>query len=246
MPKKKTFTTVELFAGAGGLAIGLENAGLRHNLLVEIDKYAVATLKHNKPEWNVIQEDISKVNFKGLKADVVTGGFPCQSFSHAGKKLGFEDTRGTLFFEFARAIKEIQPKIFVGENVEGLLRHDNGKTLRTMLGILEDLGYDVQYQILNAVNYGVPQKRKRILIIGTKEGVYFNYPKPSNKIMTLKEALKNVPSSPGQKYSLKRTKILDLVPPGGSWVNLPIDLQKEYLGKSFLVRSSRRCLLHYY
>lgn len=238
--KESRFTTIELFAGAGGLALGLENAGLKHNLLVEIDKHAVATLKHNRPEWNILQEDVSKVDFKGLKADVVTGGFPCQSFSHAGKKLGFEDTRGTLFFEFARAIKEIKPKIFVGENVEGLLQHDNGKTLRTMLNILEDLKYSVQYQILNAVNYGVPQKRKRILIIGTKKGIHFNYPEPSNKIVTIKEALKDVPHSPGQKYSPKRIEILNLVPPGGSWVNLPLNLQKEYLGKSFYSGGGKR------
>ena len=94
---KNKFTTIELFAGAGGLALGLENAGLKHNLLLEIDKYAVSTLKKNRPNWNVVQEDISKFDFKGLKADIVTGGFPCQAFSHAGKKLGFEDTRGTLF-----------------------------------------------------------------------------------------------------------------------------------------------------
>jgi len=237
---KNKFTTIELFAGAGGLALGLENAGLKHNLLLEIDKYAVSTLKKNRPNWNVVQEDISKFDFKGLKADIVTGGFPCQAFSHAGKKLGFEDTRGTLFFEFARAIREIQPKIFVGENVEGLTRHDNGRTLKTMLNILEELGYNVQYQVLNAVNYGVPQKRKRILIVGTQKGIDFNYPQPSNKVVTLKEALVNVPASNGQKYSPARIKILDLVPPGGSWVNLPLGLQKEYLGKSFYSGGGKR------
>src|SRR3989338_1438225 len=156
---KNKFTTIELFAGAGGLALGLENAGLKHNLLLEIDKYAVSTLKKNRPNWNVVQEDISKFDFKGMNADVVTGGFPCQAFSHAGKKLGFEDTRGTLFFEFARCVKEVSPKMFVGENVEGLARHDHGKTLKIMLDILAGFGYNIKYQVLNAVDYGVPQKR---------------------------------------------------------------------------------------
>ena len=109
-------TVVELFAGCGGLALGLENAGLVATHLFEIDDDCVETLRSNKPEWNVVHKDVKQVDFKGIKADVVTGGFPCQAFSYAGKKLGFEDTRGTLFFEFARAVKEIQPKISLAEN----------------------------------------------------------------------------------------------------------------------------------
>jgi len=102
---EKRYTCIELFAGAGGLALGLEKAGLQNILLIENNKDCVATLKANRPEWNVIHTDISTFDFSKMKADVVTGGFPCQAFSHAGKKLGFEDTRGTLFFEFARCIK---------------------------------------------------------------------------------------------------------------------------------------------
>ncbi len=225
-------TTIELFAGAGGLALGLERAGLKNILLVEIDKDCVETLKTNRPNWNILHKDISKVDFKGIQADVVTGGFPCQSFSYAGKKLGFEDTRGTLFFEFARCIKEVKPKIFVGENVEGLLSHDNGKTIATMKNILTELGYNIQVKVLNAVNFNVPQKRKRLLIVGVREGITFEFPKPSEKIITLKEALKDVPKSPGQQYSEKRKAIFELVPPGGCWVDLPEDIKKEYLGKS--------------
>jgi DNA (cytosine-5)-methyltransferase 1 len=143
--EKQAYEVVELFAGAGGLALGMHNAGLNCKLLVEIDKNAVATLKKNKPSWPVILDDIANVNFTDIKADVVAGGFPCQSFSYAGKKLGFEDTRGTLFFEYARAIKEIQPSVIVGENVRGLEKHDNGRTLSTMLQILDDLGYRVSH-----------------------------------------------------------------------------------------------------
>lgn len=229
----KNYSVVELFAGAGGLAIGLEKAGLKTILLNEIDKDCVKTLKKNRPNWNVIQGDIRNVDFSGINADIITGGFPCQAFSYAGKKLGFSDVRGTLFYEFARAVKEIQPKIFWGENVAGLVSHDGGRTLTTMIDILKSLGYEVQYKILNAVNYSVPQKRQRVIIIGTKPGIKFEYPEPHKEIVTLREALKDVPKSSGTKYSEKRKKILDLVKPGGCWINLPLDLQKEFLGKSF-------------
>ena len=127
--ERQAYKVVELFSGCGGLALGLHNAGLNCRLLVEIDKNAVATLKKNQPNWPVILDDIAKVDFTSIKAEVVTGGFPCQSFSYAGKGLGFEDTRGTLFFEYARAIKEISPRVIVGENVRGLEKHDNGKSI---------------------------------------------------------------------------------------------------------------------
>jgi len=239
---KREHEVVELFAGAGGLALGLEKAGLNTSLLIEKDSDCVRTLFQNRPKWKALQRDVRNFDFKGITADVVTGGFPCQAFSYAGKKLGFEDTRGTLFFEFARAVKEIQPKIFIAENVSGLVSHDKGRTLDTMLRILkEDLDtYEVQYKVLNAVDYSVPQKRQRIFIVGTKKGVKFNFPKKHASIVTLKEALKKVPKSQGMQYSQSRKKILKLVPPGGSWVNLPVKLQKEYMGKSFHSGGGRR------
>lgn len=226
-------TTIELFAGAGGLALGLENVGLNTSMLVEIDKDCVETLKTNRPNWNVIHNDIKNVDFSNIKADIVTGGFPCQAFSYAGKRLGFEDIRGTLFFEFARCIKEVQPKIFVGENVEGLLKHDSGRTFKTMVSILEDLGYTVKFKVLNAVNFGVAQKRKRLVIVGTKPGIVFNFPEPITKSVSLREVLKGVPKSGGISYSNTRKKIMELIPPGGCWINLPLDLQKQYMGTSF-------------
>jgi len=238
--KKKDITVVELFAGAGGLGLGLERAGLKNILLNEIDKDCVNTLKKNRPNWNIVDGDIKKVDFNKIQADVVTGGFPCQAFSYAGKKLGFNDVRGTLFSEFARAVKEIQPKIFLAENVAGLKSHDKGRTLNTMLDIFKSLGYDIQYQILNAVNYSVPQKRQRLIIIGTKKGINFEYPKEHEKRVNLREALKDVPKSHGTKYSEKRKKVLELVPPGGSWVNLPADIQKEFMGKSLFSGGGKR------
>jgi len=242
MMANKKRTVVELFAGAGGMALGLEEAGLDATMLVEIDNGCAETLRINRPNWNVVHNDIKEVDFKEIKADVVTGGFPCQAFSHAGKKLGFEDTRGTLFFEFARAVKEIQPKVFVAENVEGLTRHDKGRTLETMLRILSNEidEYNVQYKVLNAVDHGVPQKRKRVFIVGTKPGLFFEYPQKQDHIVTLGNALKDVPPSEGAKYSKKRYEVLKLVPPGGCWVDLPVNIQREFMGASFTSSGGRR------
>jgi DNA (cytosine-5)-methyltransferase 1 len=234
------YESIELFAGAGGLALGLENSGIKHNLLVEVDKDCVETLRNNRPQWNVKHADIKDVSFEGMKADIVTGGFPCQAFSHAGKKLGFKDTRGTLFFEFARCVKEVKPKICVAENVEGLLRHDKGRTLETMINVLSGFGYEVKYKVLNSVNFEVPQKRRRLIIVGTKDGINFNFPRGSKKVLTIGDALKDVPKSPGLGYSENKKKVLDLVPPGGCWVNLPEDVKKDYMGKSLYSGGGKR------
>lgn len=244
----KTYRSIELFAGAGGLALGLEKAGIEHTLLNEIDKHAVQTLKKNRPNWKVEHGDISNIDFKPYKnkIDLLTGGFPCQAFSYAGKKRGFEDTRGTLFFEFARALRETQAPVFLIENVKGLLSHDNGKTLQTMLDALkEELNYHVfEPKVLKAIHYRVPQKRERLIIVGIKneyvDKVVYNYPEPYEKIYSLKDALKkgelyncDVPMSIGQKYPQRKKEILDMVPAGGYWKDLPIDVQKEYMQKSF-------------
>ena len=137
------------------------------------------------------------------------------------------------FLWFARCIKETDPLIFMAENVRGLISHDNGRTLETMISVFQELGYDVQYKLMNAVNYGVPQKRERIIIIGAKPGVEFEFPEQETEIKTLRDALKNVPPSQGQQYSENKRRVLELVPPGGCWRDLPIDIQKEYMGKSF-------------
>lgn len=239
------YTSVELFAGAGGLALGLEEAGLYHVMLNEFDDVACKTLRTNRPNWNVVEGDIHDIDFSEYKdkVDVVTGGFPCQAFSYAGKKLGFEDARGTLFFEWARAVKEIQPKICVGENVRGLLSHDNGKTIKGMIDVLTELGYRVlSPQVLKAIYYRVPQKRERMILVGIRNDISteFFYPQPSRHIYTTRDALKkgslfdcDVPTSEGEKYPEKKRKVLDLVPPGGYWRDLPVDIQKEYMQKSY-------------
>ncbi|QHI37596.1 Modification methylase HhaI [Kordia antarctica] len=239
------YKVLELFAGAGGLAIGLEKSGIKCAALNEIDKWACQTLRENRPNWNVLEGDIKTFDFTNYrdKVEVVTGGFPCQAFSYAGKKLGLEDARGTLFYEFARAVKEVQPLICIGENVKGLRSHEKGKTLEGMISILDEIGYNVvPVQVLKAINYRVPQKRERLILVGVRKDIdiKYEYPNPHEKIYNLVDALKkgelfdsNVPKSEGSKYPEHKKEILDMIPPKGYWRDLPLELQKSYMGKSF-------------
>ena len=152
------FTTIELFAGAGGLALGVEKAGFNTIGLVEFDKDACDTLRANRPNWNIICDDIANVSSKDLEQlfsvrkgelDLLSGGAPCQAFSYAGKRLGLEDARGTLFYHYAVFLEKLQPKMFLFENVRGLLTHDNGRTYSTILNIFEKAGYEIQKDVLN-------------------------------------------------------------------------------------------------
>ncbi len=247
-PKRK-FKLIELFAGAGGLALGLEKAGFKSVLLNEIDKHACTTLKQNRPKWNVVEGDVSKIDFTKYngEVDIISGGFPCQAFSYAGNKLGFDDARGTLFFEFARAVKESNPKVILGENVRGLLKHDEGRTLDSIKNIIDELGYKlVEPRVLKAVFYQVPQKRERLLLVGIRKDlakhVEFIWPSPYKRIMSVKDALKkgelyptNVPKSKGQKYPKRKIEILSMVPQGGYWRDLPDEIQREYMKKSYFL-----------
>lgn len=241
-----TYKTIELFAGAGGLAIGLEKAGLHTVLLNEIDKNACATLKYNRPQWHVICGDIANIDFSPYRnqIDVITGGFPCQAFSYAGKKMGFEDARGTLFFEFARAIKETQPKLFMAENVRGLLNHDNRRTLENIKSVIDELGYQLlEPHLMKALFYRVPQKRERLILVGIRKDLSkheFDWPREYQLIYTIKDALCagelfpcDVPQSLGQTYPPGKKAIMEQVPEGGYWRDLPLDVQKHYMKKSF-------------
>ncbi|EML9045217.1 MULTISPECIES: DNA cytosine methyltransferase [Enterobacter] len=245
----RSYKLVELFAGGGGLAVGLEKAGLDSIFLNELDKAACATLRHNRPHWNVVEGDISNIDFTKINenVDILTGGFPCQAFSYAGKKLGFEDTRGTLFFEFARAVKELQPKVFMAENVRGLLTHENGRTLEIIREIIHELGYElVEPRVLKAMFYKVPQKRERLILIGVRKDIakqaIFKWPSPYKRVLTLRDAFyagelysTDVPDSPGQLYPLRKKEIMSFVPPGGYWRDLSIELQKEYMQGSYFL-----------
>ncbi len=207
-------------SGAGGLALGLEEAGFEEIGLIEIDKKACDTLRLNRPNWNVIEEDIvefskkdllKEFNIKKGELDLLSGGYPCQSFSYAGKRLGIDDIRGTMFYYYAEFLRQLQPKMFLAENVKGLTTHDGGKTLQTMIDVFEELEYEVKFQ----------------------------YPKPHNYKPVLKDVLKNVPKSEGAKYPEKKKKVFDLVPPGGYWKDLPDDVARDYMKSCYFMGGGR-------
>lgn len=166
---------LDLFAGIGGFRLGMESAGHECIGFCEIDKFARASYKaiHNT-EGEIQLHDITRVTDDEVRAigevDVICGGFPCQAFSIAGARRGFEDTRGTLFFEIARFASILKPKYLFLENVKGLLNHDKGNTFKTIIGALDELGYDVEWQVLNSKNFGVPQNRERVFIVGHFRG----------------------------------------------------------------------------
>lgn len=239
----REYTSIELFAGGGGLALGMEMAGFHHIMLNEFDHSACETLRVNRPNWNVIEGDVHDLDFTQYrgKVDFISGGFPCTAFSYAGERRGFEDARGTLFFELARAVKEIQPKVFMGENVKGLVTHDNGRTLQVIKDVIKDIGYTlVDPEVLKAILYQVPQKRERLILVAVRndlaDKVNFHFPEPYERVLTLRDALYkgilyncDVPASEGQKYPQRKKEIMEMVPEGGNWRDLPEDIQKEYL-----------------
>lgn len=167
---------LDLFSGIGGFRFGMERAGHKCVGYCEIDKYARASYQAiHDTEGEIDYKDITEVTdeeFRELKGkvDVICGGFPCQAFSIAGNQLGFEDARGTLFYEIARAAEQVKPRYLFLENVRNLLSHDKGKTFTRMLKIFDELGYDAEWQVLNSKNFGVPQNRERVFIIGHLRG----------------------------------------------------------------------------
>ena len=161
-----------MFGGIGGFRLGLEQSSNRFRCVwyCEKDKYAVQTYNKNfKEEYEPV--DITTINPSDLpEFDLVCGGFPCQPFSVNGKRQGFQDTRGTLFFEICKFIQKKKPRLLLLENVKGLLYHDSGRTFRTILLSLDELGYDVEWQVFNSKYFGVPQNRERVFIIGHLRG----------------------------------------------------------------------------
>ncbi len=194
----KKYTFIDLFAGIGGIRIPFEEMGGKCVFTSEWDKYAQQTYEANygdKPYGDITQiEERNIPNF-----DILLGGFPCQAFSVAGKKLGFEDTRGTLFFDVARIIKYHKPKAFLLENVKGLLSHNKKQTFKVIYQTLIDLGYHVHYKILNARDFGLPQNRERIYIVGFLENVDFEFPEPFNTPTRLGDILD---SEVPEKYTI--------------------------------------------
>ncbi|MEG0640405.1 MAG: DNA (cytosine-5-)-methyltransferase [Clostridia bacterium] len=247
---------IELFAGAGGLALGIEKAGFETLGLIELDKTAADTLKLNRPMWHVINEDIANISALDLEAyfqikkgklDLLSGGAPCQSFSYAGKRLGLEDARGTLFYHYALFLKKLQPKMFLFENVRGLLTHDHGKTYQMITGIFEDAGYTLQKKVMNAWEYGVAQKRERLITIGIRndlaEKIHFEFPTPHRKKLVLRDILLDCPKSVGSPYSKYKQEIFEMVPPGGYWRDIPEDIAKTYMKSCWHMEGGRTGIL---
>ena len=250
------YTSIELFAGAGGLALGVEKAGFNTLGLIEFDKDAADTLKKNRPNRNVINDDIANISCLDLEKyfsikkgelDLLSGGAPCQAFSYAGKRLGLEDARGTLFYHYALFLEKLQPKMFLFENVRGLLTHDHGKTYSTMLDIFTRAGYTIDKQVLNAWNYGVPQKRERLITIGIRNDLVgkteYRFPKAHNYKPVLRDVLLDCPDGPGVPYGEKKRKIFELVPAGGYWRDIDPAIAKEYMKSCWDMEGGRTGIL---
>lgn len=239
------YTFIEVCSGCGGMSSGFMKAGFTPLLLNEIDKTCCQTLRTNHPNVTINNEDMRKLDLSSYqgKVDVLMGGVPCQSFSQAGKRKGLDDDRGGLIMRFKEMVDVVKPKVFVVENVKGLVSHEGGATLRK---IIEDFSssekYIIKFKVLNAMNYEVPQKRERIIIVGVRKdiGKDYSFPLPVEKRLVLKDVLVDCPESSGYKYPEKKLKIMRLIPQGGCWIDLPETIQKEYMGKSLKSGGGKR------
>ena len=267
-------TVVSLFTGAMGLDLGLERAGFRTVVAVESDPAAAATIRKNRPDVPVIQRWIEEVSsheileVAGLEVGEVTllaGGPACQSFSTAGKRKSLGTESGLLVYEFIQAVQEVQPEFFLMENVRGLLsaavehrplnrrgpghpplkeEEELGSAFQKVAARLKGLGYYVVFAVLNAADYGVPQTRQRLVLIGSRDGRPVSMPAPSHSgdgrgnlppWRTLREALAGLPGEPGEgvRFVPSRQRYLHHIPPGGNWRDLPEELKEEALGGAY-------------
>lgn len=242
-------TFIEVCAGGGGLSSGLIKAGFTPLLLNDNNKDCCETLKKNHVGANIVcssMDDLKLTEFIG-KVDLLTGGVPCQSWSQAGLRKGLDDPRGELMLKFADMINTLKPKIFMIENVRGLITHNSGETIKHIINLLnkENL-YQIEYKLLNAFDYGVPQKRERVFIVGLRkdEKLSFNYPEKDPRQVLLKDILVDVPISMGTKYNEEKIRLFKLIPQGGCWINLPEEEQRQYLGNSYFSGGGKRGILY--
>jgi len=245
----KQYTFIEVCAGCGGLSSGLIKAGFIPLLLNDNNKDCCETLKYNHPNTNIVCSSMNKIDYSQFidKVDLFAGGVPCQSFSQAGLRKGFNDPRGNLMFKFIEIVNLIKPKIFMIENVKGLLTHDKGNTIKQIIEILnESKLYNINYKCLDASKYDVPQKRERIFIIGILKTINHSYEFPKESLMKLilKDVLYDVPFSNGATYNEEKKTLFKMIPQGGCWINLPENLQKEYLGNSYNSGGGKRGILY--
>ena len=210
----KKLKTIDLFAGIGGIRLGFEKIGAECVFSSEWDKHAQDMYEENYGERPV--GDINDVNPKDIPDhDFLLAGFPCQPFSIAGKQLGFADTRGTLFFNIEKILEEKKPYGFLLENVSRLVTHDKGRTFKIIIDKLESLGYTVYYKVLNTIDFGLPQLRKRIYIVGFKDNIHFQFPKPDGTKLTLEDILepeKDIPSNYYVSEEIKKKRLSKVKP----------------------------------
>lgn len=255
---------IEVCAGCGGLSTGFMKAGYKPVLLNEMNKICVQTLQANHTHTTIHCGDVTKLDLTPYApfSGILAAGVPCQSFSMSGLRKGLDDKRGNLILYFRTLIDQLQPMAFMIENVKGLTNHEKGSTFQTVLQNLnKDNDYEITYKILNAYDYEVPQKRERVFIVGIKKTHIeamgdrwraYTHPSPVPDVMrkvcrhvlqrTEEEAREDAqhPDHIGYQYSPEKIAVLNMIPQGGCWVDLPIDIQKSYLGKNYEASGGRR------
>lgn len=265
---------ISTFSGAMGLDIGIEKAGLSVRLCVEFEHAMAETIRANKPRLSLIEDDIRNYTGKdlrkkaGLSEDdevfLMCGGPPCQAFSTAGKRKGFDDVRGNVFLKFIELIGQVRPKYFLIENVRGLLsasyrapkgdesnkfgyalptpKDEKGTALLYALNNIKKLGYSATFTLYDAANYGVPQRRERVIILGSRDGYEIPLIPPTHSEnganglkpwVTFKEAIKGLTECHAAKIPEKRLKYFRMLKAGQYWKDLPPDIQKEAMGNSY-------------
>lgn len=205
----RTINVATLFSGIGAIEHALDRLNIGHKIVFagDLDKHVkesyLANYDIGECDWH---DDITSFDAKPYKdqVDLLVGGSPCQAFSMVGKRLGLDDTRGTLFYDFARVVNEVKPKVFIYENVKGLLNHDGGNTWNVVRDVFEQLGYQINYQLLNSKDYGIPQHRERIFVVGFKEPTEFLFPSPIPLESAMHDFLEDFINS---KYYLKEKGI---------------------------------------
>ena len=248
--QQRKYTFIEVCAGGGGLSSGLIKSGFTPLLLNDNNNDCCKTLKKNHPETNVVLGSMEKIDYSKYinKVDLLTGGVPCQSFSQAGLRKGLEDPRGDLMIKFIDILNLIIPNVFMIENVKGLLTHDKGNTIKKIIeNINKNNLYDINYKCLDSSKHNIPQKRERVFIVGVLKTINngsFNFPEESVTKKVLKDVLYNVPISEGSKYTENKIKLFKMIPQGGCWINLPENIQKEYLGNSYNSGGGKRGILY--
>jgi DNA (cytosine-5)-methyltransferase 1 len=242
------YTFIEVCAGGGGLSSGLIKAGFTPLLLNDNNKDCCSTLQENHPGAHIVHGSMDKIDYTEYKnVDLLTGGVPCQSYSQSGSRKGLDDPRGALMIKFIEILSIVKPKVFMIENVKGLLTHDKGNTIKKIIHLLNEKDmYTITYTCLDASKYDVPQKRERVFIVGVLKSLNktFDFPKESKTKKVLKDVLQNVPISPGAVYTEQKIQLFRQIPQGGCWVNLPNTLQQEYLGNSYHSGGGKRGILY--